>query len=597
MADAVTISLLPVPLALVHIPRTRLPSLSHPILRHILHPSPTFFTVTANEIEISLFVDYEHVQDFDVIARKDRCIMRKDSVEISYEPWSVLQIDSHSDQQDNSGARVNELSAPLAAAGISILYQSSYMCDFIFVKQSRLHEALTLFETAGFDLYTSDTSSPIPPSYQPSNSPFSSTIASSPTVLTLGQSSTLVSQSSSTPTSCSITPNGRSSVIHQLNERTKAQSPTSGEVRILTPDLACVGLSDELGVDHWGLKIVKLVAFPELIPSSWTKKRRRQKSSSSSGDFYDSASSCLSFDGGEEDDGYFSHSPHSISTSDLAPAGGPSRSRSSSMNTPSQPRSALGQNLPPINTDLLLNHTTSPTTSPSLPSSSTSSHFALTSAPSTLPTSEYGVESPHRDRPHSSMISPTSASTSSSLPPSPPPSLQVPFFSFTRTQEGSSLTADVKTLAALFLPEERHLLVCCNSLEFGGGSGDANGGWNMDEGVFDDDDDEETVADGLVNVMDDLHLSRRGGTTGGYGNSTGGEEEDGGVDDMSIGELKCLQIDLRRFGLDKYGLVNKFSRVLGENGINHMYSSTFKTANLLVNKRHAMRAQALLRGC
>lgn len=34
---------------------------------------------------------------------------------------------------DNSGARVHELSAPLAAAGISILYQSSYMSDFIFV--------------------------------------------------------------------------------------------------------------------------------------------------------------------------------------------------------------------------------------------------------------------------------------------------------------------------------------------------------------------------------------------------------------------------------------------------------------------------------
>lgn len=34
---------------------------------------------------------------------------------------------------DNSGARVRELSAPLAAAGISILYQSSYTSDFIFV--------------------------------------------------------------------------------------------------------------------------------------------------------------------------------------------------------------------------------------------------------------------------------------------------------------------------------------------------------------------------------------------------------------------------------------------------------------------------------
>jgi hypothetical protein len=34
---------------------------------------------------------------------------------------------------------------------------------------------------------------------------------------------------------------------------------------------------------------------------------------------------------------------------------------------------------------------------------------------------------------------------------------------------------------------------------------------------------------------------------------------------------------------DKHGLVNKFSRVLEQNGINHMYSSTFKTANLFVS--------------
>lgn len=98
MADAVTISLLQVPLALVHIPRSRLQSLSHPVLRHILNPNPVFFTVTANEIELSLFVDYEQVQDFDTIACQDRQSLRGDPIEISHEPWSVLQIDSHSDQ-------------------------------------------------------------------------------------------------------------------------------------------------------------------------------------------------------------------------------------------------------------------------------------------------------------------------------------------------------------------------------------------------------------------------------------------------------------------------------------------------------------------
>ena len=48
---------------------------------------------------------------------------------------------------------------------------------------------------------------------------------------------------------------------------------------------------------------------------------------------------------------------------------------------------------------------------------------------------------------------------------------------------------------------------------------------------------------------------------------------------------------------DKHGLVNRYSRTLEENGINHMYSSTYKTANLLIDKAHASRAQALLRSC
>jgi hypothetical protein len=76
-------------------------------------------------------------------------------------------------------------------------------------------------------------------------------------------------------------------------------------------------------------------------------------------------------------------------------------------------------------------------------------------------------------------------------------------------------------------------------------------------------------------------------------NSEDAEEDD----DRASGILKCLQIDLRRFGLDKHGLVNRFSRVLEQDGINHMYSSTFKTANLLVDKAHAVRAQSLLRSC
>jgi hypothetical protein len=162
----VTISLLPASLSLVHIPRSRLAQLLHPVLKQILQPKSTFLNITSNEVELSIVAEESLLKDFEPIARRDRSKQRsrsgsgssrrrsstadQDLVEVSYEKWSVLQIDSHSDQMgvsnsyppcpqldiiivDNSGERVYELSAPLAAAGISILYQSTYMSDFIFV--------------------------------------------------------------------------------------------------------------------------------------------------------------------------------------------------------------------------------------------------------------------------------------------------------------------------------------------------------------------------------------------------------------------------------------------------------------------------------
>jgi hypothetical protein len=110
----VTITLLPVSLSLVHVPRSRLAQLSHPIIRQILQPQPTFLNLTCNEIELSLFAEHHVLADFEPIARNDRRRRRSRSgsgssrktvsrgflepVEISYEKWNVLQIDSHSDQ-------------------------------------------------------------------------------------------------------------------------------------------------------------------------------------------------------------------------------------------------------------------------------------------------------------------------------------------------------------------------------------------------------------------------------------------------------------------------------------------------------------------
>ncbi|KAF8559190.1 hypothetical protein OG21DRAFT_1474571 [Imleria badia] len=555
----VTITLLPISLSLVRIPRSRLSHLSHPVLRQILRPKPIFLNVTCNEIELSLFAEHHILSDFEFIARRDRhrllsrsgsgsarkrpALDEDDRVEFSCEKWKVLQLDSHSDQLDNSGARVHELSAPLAAAGISILYQSSYMSDFIFVKESRLREVMSLFGAAGFDLYSSD---PEPELLMlrvvsPLLSPVLPDVFQ---VSDIGPEFSLESGAVLTRTRSSIDnpPAVAASALHRLNgntdeksgagraphhrppSRDKSHSPSCTDVTILPSKLACVGLADD-SVDSWSLKIVKLVAFPDLIPvkelhsgcnygttkvSTSTKLDEITIPSFLSwprrgSDSTDSVSSSS-----EDDEGYLSHSPH--------------------RDPPSMLPTTCSRSYPDISLAI-----------PSLtPSFRPAAKYLVSQVPTLSPLE---FKSPLLSR--SAVYSPADKQMNSIYP-------RVSFFSFTRTSEGSSLTTDVSVLAALFPPGERHMLICAGELD----TLDAHANSDSDS-------DQEQNSDALL----------EGGT------------------------FKCLQIDLRRFGLDKHGLVSRYSRVLEENGINHMYSSTYKTANLLVAKAHTSRARDLLKAC
>ena len=412
------------------------------------------------------------------------------------------------------------------------------------MKEARIQEAVALFETAGFHLYSnsplpSHFSSSMTDGYRSSDCTSSNPTHSTGTVFISNDIPPTASCDSLKPTSAldDDTPS-----TAQRSPRNKSHSPTSGDVRMLIPDLACVGLSDELGVDHWGLKIVKLVAFPDLIPSF--NKSSPQKNSldthldnphlpqSSHSDF---TSPSVSYNSGDdsdsvvssssEDDGYFSYSPENASVV------------------------SLGSNTSRSHSDLKSTHSSRSTSSPS-------KHFCGNIAP----------------------LSPILPKLLSPLPYSVPPfpevhesssaavklDSRVPFFSFTRTPEGSSLTADVHLLATLFPPHERHMVISSGELE----AADSQ----LEGGDLSDESDE--LDDNLFSGSD---------------------------------SLKCLQIDLRRFGLgiyshdvlcphdlrlltffnfiyiDKHGLVTRFSKILEENDINHMYSSTFKTANVLVS--------------
>lgn len=52
------------------------------------------------------------------------------AIEISEDVWIALQVEGHDEEGDEtSGIRLRDISAPLAAAGISILFLSTYISD------------------------------------------------------------------------------------------------------------------------------------------------------------------------------------------------------------------------------------------------------------------------------------------------------------------------------------------------------------------------------------------------------------------------------------------------------------------------------------
>ena len=360
------------------------------------------------------------------------------------------------------------------------------------MKEARIQEAMALFETAGFQLYSN---SPVP-------SHFSSTLtdgyrssecASSNSIHSTG--TVLISSIDIPPTSScdSLKPisarDDDAPSTAQRSPRNKSHSPTSGDVRMLIPDLACVGLSEELGVDHWGLKIDKLVAFPDLIPSFHKSTPHLMKQASvdihlnnphlpqsSHSDFTSPSISYISCDDSDsvassssEDDGYFSYSPENESLA------------------------SLGSNTSRSYSDLTGARSSKATSSPS-------KHFCGSIAPLSpiLPK----LLSP---LPYSAPLFPEVHKSSSAAAKL---DSRVPFFSFTRTPEGSSLTADVHLLATLFPPHERHMVISSGELE---------------------------AADSQLE-----------------GENSSDESDE--LDSLFSGSdsLKCLQIDLRRFGLGIY---------------------------------------------
>ncbi|CAK5262832.1 unnamed protein product [Mycena citricolor] len=527
----VTITRLPTVLSVVSIPRSHLDRFTHPVLRTLLLPNPSFLSVTCNEIELSIFAEPQAVDAFDAFVKSGNGY--RDGMEVSHERWCVLQIDSHSDQLDNAGARVSELSAPLAAAGISILYLSSYTSDYIFVKERRLAEAMSLFAAAGFSLYASHPDLLTALISVPPGPVLRERSGSAPVPPTSASRSSSKSSSSKSKSRSKASKRGSARAQSTPDPSIAAAASSSSQppkmatipaIRILAPDLACVGLVDtDDMVAQWALKVVKLVAFPDLIPLPGAAKSPGNPTPRGRG------TPLME----EVDDGYFSHSSSPSPNRDKKDIEEePQVSRSPPREMPSRL-----DGLPPA---LEFESTASSSTS-WLSGTVVTEPFPKKSAPNR----SSSIQDGHAPRTKAHDIS---------------------FYSFTRTPDGSSLTTSTRVLSALFPPEERHMVICGSELDESDRERDAWISRNGSSGYT------SMPSSPVISVPPRWESRRSEDSDDDEDISTEDEDDEDDEDSGGHSLMSALQIDLRSTGLDTHGLVHRFSRALaGEESITCMH--------------------------
>ncbi|KAK4700959.1 hypothetical protein P7C70_g5281, partial [Phenoliferia sp. Uapishka_3] len=511
------------------------------------------------------------------------------------------------DVTEKAGQRVRDISSPLADEGISILFLSTYVSDYLLLKADRLNDVTSILEKSGF-LFTppdddgeEEETVPSPRHHSLSRSSTQSgsrrqnsgslagsmvlsdrgsaggaSVASSARGATLSRAGSMKSAngapSRATPQATARASFGQQDAISPLSptlsSSTVPLSPppsmpaspspatplplpfTPGESLTILPDeLVCVGLS-LAHEESWKAKLVQAIFFPERVMPP-TRKQLAKKAPHSS------ASMTSSF----------------LSTSSAS-------SHASSSYTPAQAPTPTSRTR--TSTDQTIINGNGIPSSPRLPLSS------LSIPPHPSPRIPY--MSP---RSFSNRSLAASVSTSQSDYPTP-------FIALTQTIEGTSLTADLRLLRAVFKESEEAEMV------YATGNGGLRGIWAGEEGVEGDDSDRSRSRERREKQEEESSGSDSGGE--------GDESEDWESLDREelererreklelakrAGEggrvlLKCICLDLYAYGLDKTGIVEHLAGLLIEQDINLNYTSTFQSANILVAKSDITRARRIL---
>ncbi|WWD18759.1 hypothetical protein CI109_103214 [Kwoniella shandongensis] len=134
------VAIVHIPIFLIHIYTTKI----YWTLDRASEESPEFFNITSNRIEMAIFGSIEMIlHEWSNFADEEVLINSS---------WRVFEISSGDDGDvgNYDSPHLRQVSAPLARAGISILYQSSYFTDFLLVKADDFDKAEGIFAEQGW---------------------------------------------------------------------------------------------------------------------------------------------------------------------------------------------------------------------------------------------------------------------------------------------------------------------------------------------------------------------------------------------------------------------------------------------------------------
>ncbi|KAF2090893.1 hypothetical protein K490DRAFT_71197 [Saccharata proteae CBS 121410] len=165
-------------LALIHIPLSLYSNFLQPILRLLLPnggPSSAsttnglsrrswayeypFTNISVTPIECSISCSRQLAEELFVPVRDNLDPAYRDQVSITLEDYIVMQVDG---EGLDAGQRVLELTSPLAMAGISIFFITTYFSDYILVPLRARGQVVKALEDRGF-AFERDTSSYVNP--------------------------------------------------------------------------------------------------------------------------------------------------------------------------------------------------------------------------------------------------------------------------------------------------------------------------------------------------------------------------------------------------------------------------------------------------